>query len=1146
LRKHCSQAGSMRYALCRLVLALAALAPTGAWLQAADWPMYRADAARTGYTAEPLPEHLELRWVHRSRTGPAPAWPSSSRITFDFACQPILVGGLVIFGSSAEDKIVALDAATGKVRWTFFTDGPVRFAPAAWRDRIFVAGDDGCLYALGREEGALLWKHRGGPNERMCLGNGRMISRWPARGGPVVLEDIVYYAAGIWPSDGVFLHALEARTGNVLWTNDQAGGLYLPQPHGGANAHSGVSPQGYLVATESRLFVPTGRAVPAAFRRADGQFEYYRLQQNGSIGGARALAADRFVINGGCFLEQQTGNLGARAGRGVFSVLADGILQSTGTTLLAYRWADIETQDRSGNAVRYRGLAKQGEIPLETPSAPGGDDAVLKKLPSLAALYRTEIRFAEADENVRKQTHLERGLAQARPDVEALGYSVDLFLATTYERQYEVIGAGEEAVCGGPGIVRAVSLADDRVRWAHEVQGEALGLAAANGCLIASTSRGMIYCFGAANTAPHKFRDQNERLPRSVSLARNDIQPPVMALRQQPVMSLREAQRRSNLLSLAARLPKRGTRSQPSDLSRDSAAAGRALKTDYAGIAREILDRSGVTSGLCVDLGGGTGELALELVRQSQLHVVAIDADPAKVQRARQMLDDAGVYGNRVTVHQGDPGRTPYPDRFANLIVSSQALAGDGAVPNAAEMARLQRPYGGTICVGAPGQWQIRRRGPLEGAGSWTHQNADAANTLCSTDEVVRGPLEMGWYRDEVIEIVDRHAQGPAPLFSNGYLVVAGVHGLCALDAYNGHTVWVYPIKGLLADWDGVHHDIGIGDSGSLFCLSEDAVFVRTGETCLKIDLATGRKVREFKTPVEPGARHRNWGYIAHQDGLLFGSVLNDEHTASPVYANIRLRNESILFFVLDARTGERKWQYRPEHSLRNNAIALAAGRAYLIDRPLAPADRIADPKRGGKHRPLLQPGEHPGGTLLAFDAATGSVLWQNDQDIFGTQIAISSRHEVLLMYYQAVKHTFFKLPSEIGGRLAAFDLRTGTRRWDHPADYKTRPILNDETIYAEGGAWNLKTGESVPWAFQRSYGCGQMAGSTHLLVYRSATIGYWDLHRNQDTANFGGARPGCWFNAIPAGGLVLVPEGSAKCACSYQMQSWLALQPAR
>jgi hypothetical protein len=163
---------------------------------------------------------------------------------------------------------------------------------------------------------------------------------------------------------------------------------------------------------------------------------------------------------------------------------------------------------------------------------------------------------------------------------------------------------------------------------------------------------------------------------------------------------------------------------------------------------------------------------------------------------------------------------------------------------------------------------------------------------------------------------------------------------------------------------------------------------------------------------------------------------------------------------------------------------------------------------------------------------------------VFGTQLAVSSQHGVLLMHFQGVKHNFFKLPSEIGGRMAALSFESGTRLWDQAADYKTRPIINGEVIYAEGGAWKLKTGEPVPWKFERSYGCGQIAASCNLMLFRSATLGYLDLTRDAGTENYGGIRSGCWFNAIPAGGQVLVPDGSAKCACSYQMQAWLALQP--
>ncbi len=1084
IRGRFSQNGLARHLICHLFFVLGALVLVEACLEAADWPTYRADAARSGYSPDPLPDNFELRWICRSRNGVTPAWPSSSRITFDFAFQPIIAGNLVIFGSSSEDKIVAVNADTGKVHWIFFTGGPVRFAPAAWRDRIFAASDDGHLYAIRMKDGKLLWKHRGGPNERMCMGNGRIISRWPARGGPVVMDNTVYYAAGIWPSDGVYVHALHARTGETLWTNDRTGRLYMPQPHGGANAHSGVAPQGYLIATESRLFVPTGRAVPAAFRRSDGKFEYYRLQKNGSIGGARALVTDRFVINGGCFLERDSGNLGARAGRGVFSAMPDGILRTTGEKLLAYRWKEMEKLDRRGNPVRYRGLDRIAEITLEAESGPDYDkEAIIDKLPFLGTLYGTDVSFAEVDDSVAKQTRLERTLSQARPEVEALGCDVEPFLATTYERQYEVICAGEEAVCGGPGIVRVVNLKDGRVRWSHKVEGKALGLAAANDLLIVSTSEGVIYCFAAASS----------QAPGS------------------PV---------------------------------GSSAAGQSIKTDYAEIAGEILDKSGVTEGICVDLGSGTGELALELVRQSGSYVVAIDSNLTNVRKARRMLDEAGVYGSRVTVHHGDPGKTPYPRNFANLIVSSQSLAGESSALNESEIARLQRPYGGTVSIGSPGQIRVHRRGQLERAGQWTHQNCDPANTICSADNIVRAPLEMAWYRDGVIEIADRHAQGPAPLFSRGYLVVEGVNGICALDAYNGRTVWTYPIDSILADWDGAHHDVGIGDTGSNFCLSEDAAFVRTAEKCLKIDLATGRKIHEFKTPVGPSAQNRNWGYVAYMDGMIFGSVLNDEHTISPRYANISLRNESVLFFAMDAETGKLKWRYKPDHSIRNNAIAIAEGRVYLIDRPIAPADRITKPRRDGKHRPVLEPGEHPGGTLVVMDASSGSILWKNEEDIFGTQIAVSSEHGILLLHYQAVTHKFFKLPSEVGGRMAAFDVKTGKRLWDVSADCKTRPIINDDMIYAEGGAWMLKTGETIPWHFERSHGCGQIAGSVHMLIFRSATLGYLDLSRDRGVENFGGMRPGCWFNGIPAGGMVLVPDGSSKCACSYQMRSWLALQP--
>jgi hypothetical protein len=71
------------------------------------------------------------------------------------------------------------------------------------------------------------------------------------------------------------------------------------------------------------------------------------------------------------------------------------------------------------------------------------------------------------------------------------------------------------------------------------------------------------------------------------------------------------------------------------------------------------------------------------------------------------------------------------------------------------------------------------------------------------------------------------------------------------------------------------------------------------------------------------------------------------------------------------------------------------------------------------------------------------------------------------------------------------------------------------------------------------------MAGSTNLLLYRSGTLGYTDLTSGSATQNYGPMRPGCWINAIVAGGLVLMPDATDRCTCSYLMKTSIALAPA-
>lgn len=371
-------------------------------------------------------------------------------------------------------------------------------------------------------------------------------------------------------------------------------------------------------------------------------------------------------------------------------------------------------------------------------------------------------------------------------------------------------------------------------------------------------------------------------------------------------------------------------------------------------------------------------------------------------------------------------------------------------------------------------------------------------------------------------------------------MIVEGLNGLRTVDAYNGRTLWEFSLRGILKPYDA-NHLMGTAGTGSNVCVAAEGVFVRTENRCLRIDAATGKQLADLAAPKRPDGKPGVWAFLACDGGTVFGSLANQEHIVRWSYTKGDMSKqftESDFFFALDAATGKVKWTYSAKHSLRHNAIAIGGGRVYLIDRPVAEMDHLTAPR--GKD---VKPKEHPPGRLLALDAATGKVVWQSDGDMDGTLLALSVKHDVLLMGYQP---TAFRLPSEKGGRLTGFQASAGKLLWDKKATYNTRPLINDRTIYAQGGAWDLKTGEAQPFSFKRSYGCGQLAGSEHLMVFRSATLGYFDLTSSAGVENYGGIRPGCWINAIPAGGIVLVPDASSGCQCSYLNQAWIALQTLR
>jgi len=267
-------------------------------LMANDWPMWRYSHNRSASTTEQLADQLYLQWqaVYLPRV---PVWDdplNQDLMDFDRIFEPIVAGNKIFIGFNDQDKVVALDLNSGEELWTYYTDGPVRMPLAANRDKIYFTSDDGNCYCLNAENGSLVWKITLAPAANKLLGNKRFISMWPARGGIVIKDDIIYTAAGIFPMMGTFIYAINAEDGKIVWKNEGTGSNYILQPHR-SPAFADVAPQGSFTISGDKLLVAGGRSVPAAFDTGTGEELYYHLAASGKTGGAFSCGNDRVFFN---------------------------------------------------------------------------------------------------------------------------------------------------------------------------------------------------------------------------------------------------------------------------------------------------------------------------------------------------------------------------------------------------------------------------------------------------------------------------------------------------------------------------------------------------------------------------------------------------------------------------------------------------------------------------------------------------------------------------------------------------------------------------------------------------------------------------------------------------------------------------------
>ena len=319
--------------------------------RAGDWPMWRYDAARSGASPSIMPKELHLNWWMRL-PGPMPAWPESQpKLDFDRRYEPVAAGQFLLVGSTVSEGVVALDTRTGERKWAFLAEGPIRFAPAISGERVYVTSDDGHLYCLELATGKKLWSRLGGPAQKQIIGNSRLISMWPCRGGVVVKDGVAYFAAGIWPSMGIFIRAVDAETGKEIWTNSSTGSVWVTHPHG-AKSFGSISPQGYLAISGENLIVPGGRTLPGVFDLKTGKLKHFEFGGKGEGGHNVFSSGELMHVRGEAFRVSD----GQSLGRIPASFVGRGIAGLDGSKLVVVeadgKITEETVKDRKGKEVK--------------------------------------------------------------------------------------------------------------------------------------------------------------------------------------------------------------------------------------------------------------------------------------------------------------------------------------------------------------------------------------------------------------------------------------------------------------------------------------------------------------------------------------------------------------------------------------------------------------------------------------------------------------------------------------------------------------------------------------------------------------------------------------------------------------------------
>ncbi len=1070
-------------------------------IYANDWPEYMHDKGRSGIADQNITFPLYPEWRYTALQSPKPAWPEPAktdywhreadllpRVIFDRAFHTITVNNNIYFGSSADDRIYCLNAETGQEKWSFFTGAPVRLSPAFFDGKIYTGSDDGYVYCLNADNGKLVWKFNGAEKSRHLPGNERIISIMPVRTGVLLDAGIAYFCAGLFPTEGVVLYALNADDGSLVWKQNIE-----------------VSPQGYLLASEDELYVPTGRTAPVVFEKKTGKW----IGAFKGNGGTYATLDDQTLIYGGGDL----GDLEIREpnSKDQSSSFKGQQIIATKDVLFLRTQSKISAIDRKNYNESYNKWKKLNR--KHSDHAANLWD--LREQRKIVTPDKIKDIDRKIDDTIDKIVAIDKEIKA----VENTGILWERF----FENTCSMILAGDYLVAGMQNNITVLDQRNGNDVWTGEVNGMPYSLNAAEGKLIISTDNGHIYSFSNEN--------------QKANIVKNSSQKPFG---------------RNRTISNAAKHILDETKIQK----------GYCLILDGTSgqLGYELINNSDLNVlYLCKD------DQQVENIRNNiiksglygrRLHAIkaSLEELPFSDYTINIVTNEAALEDGVLLTSCDEIFRVLRP--FGGAAMVGVPKKQKGNLLKIIQSSVMDNNW--VVSQNKKFVWAKMNRGELPGAGEWTHQYADPQNTSCSQDQL-EGPMQIQWFgRPGPRDIINRHSRPMSPLFKDGRFYVTGNEVVKAIDPYNGIPLWEIkvPDSRVLG---------ALKDQGHIV-VRDDYLYIAVENECRAVAVENGNVEFVLKAPQLVTGEKRKWGYLSSVGNQLFGTG-KMENASFTIQARLNCNDfegdyrEMVLgdyLFSMDRSTGDVLWTYK-NGVVFHNTITIGDGDIYFVESRNPKA--VNDPDGRLRIDTFCDSDTY----IIRLNGKTGEKIWEKPFKFPYSQImymAFADNTVYVTGSYNSGKFMYYALyafQSESGDKKWENSYRGGDSRWNNKTDKSNlggehgeqwqHPVILADKLILPPYDFDLQTGKRGQYYLNRGGGgCGGLSGSAHYLYARGSNPRMYSIHDGLETGTplTKVNRPGCWINTIPAGGIVTLPESSSGCTCDYSIQTSFAFIPAK